>query len=168
MDHDLKQRLVGAVVVTALAAIFVPMFFDDPVQDQGRVVNELKIPEPPLERFSETSKKLPDSVGQVLALPEPPALHTEQEQQKPSNKNDAGLVRWVIQVGSFSQRENALLLQKKLRKNGFSTFLDSIDTEKNSTLYRLKVGPELDKERAKAIKSQLAKKYQLQAILVAE
>lgn len=166
MDHELKQRLVGAVVITALAAIFVPMLFDDPVQDQGRIINELQIPEPPFKRFSETSEKLPDSVDQVLALPEPSALRTEQ--QKHNNQNDSGLVRWVIQVGSFSQRENALLLQEKLRKNGFATFLDSIDTEKNSTLYRLRVGPELSKERAETIKSQLEKQYQLQAILVAE
>jgi DedD protein len=166
MDHDLKQRLVGAVVITALAAIFVPMLFDDPIPDQGRLTNELRIPEPPIEHFSETSDKLPESAEQVLALPESPALHVEQK--KNDNNNDARLVRWVIQVGSFSQQENALLLQKKLRKNGFSAFLEAIDTENNSTVYRLRVGPELDKRRAETIKSQLEKQYQLQAILTEE
>ncbi len=166
MDHDLKQRLVGVVVITALAAIFIPMLFDDPVQDQGRLINELQIPEPPVERFSEISEKLPESADHVLALPEPPMLHTEQPTD--NSGNDTGLVRWIIQVGSFSQRKNALELQKKLRKQGFATFLDSLGTEKNGKLYRLKVGPELNKERAEAIKSQLEKQYQLQAILVEE
>jgi len=166
MDHDLKQRLVGAVVITALAAIFVPMLFDDPIHDEGKVINELQIPKPPVGRFSETSEKLLKSADQVLALPGPPALQIEQ--QKYNKQNDAGLERWFIQVGSFSQRENALLLQKKLRKKGFSTFVDSIEKEKGATLFRLRVGPELDKERAEAIKAQLAKEHQLQAILVAE
>lgn len=179
MDHDLKQRLVGVAVITALAAIFVPMLFDDPVQDQGRLINELQIPEPPTERFSGTSEKLPGSADQVLALPDPPALHTEQtddsgsdalpaEQTKGYSRKDAGLVRWIIQVGSFSERKNALKLQKKLRKQGFSTFLDALGTEKNGTLYRLRVGPELNKQRAETIKSKLEKQYQLQAILVEE
>lgn len=167
MDHDLKQRLVGAVVITALAAIFVPMLFDDPVSDGGKVINELQIPEPPVGRFSETSEKLLKSADQVLALPEPSALQAEQ--QKHNIQNDtAGLERWFIQVGSFGQRENALLLQKKLRKKGLSTFVDSIEKEKGSTLFRLRVGPELNKERAEAIKAQLAKEHQLPAILVAE
>ena len=36
MDHELKQRIIGTVVVTALAAIFVPMLFDDPVDSSGK------------------------------------------------------------------------------------------------------------------------------------
>lgn len=44
MDHELKQRLIGAVVVTALCAIFIPMLFDDPVDNTGQNVSELSIP----------------------------------------------------------------------------------------------------------------------------
>lgn len=47
LDHELKQRLVGAAVITAIAAIFVPMLFDDPIVERGQAVNELTIPEPP-------------------------------------------------------------------------------------------------------------------------
>ena len=47
MDQELKQRLIGAVVITALAAIFVPMLFDDPVDEVGKNINTLKLPEIP-------------------------------------------------------------------------------------------------------------------------
>lgn len=47
MTNELKQRLVGATVITALAAIFLPMLFDDPVKESSQVVNELSIPTPP-------------------------------------------------------------------------------------------------------------------------
>ncbi len=55
MDQNLKQRLVGASVIVALAVIFVPMLFDGkPVQGEHQV--ELHIPDkpdlPPLEKRS--------------------------------------------------------------------------------------------------------------------
>ncbi len=168
MDQELKQRLIGAVVITALAAIFIPMLFDDPVQDEGKFINELKIPEPPKDTFTKTAENLPDSVEQVLTLPDAPPLYVEQQNNDKSELPSSGLVRWIIQVGSFAERENALLLQDKLRKKGFSTFLDSVETKKNGKLFRLRIGPELDKKRAEVIKVQLEKQFQLRPILVAE
>jgi DedD protein len=66
MDHELKQRLIGAIVVTALAAIFLPMLFDDPVENSSQQVSELTLPKPPgnLEQASE--KKLPEDFGRAL------------------------------------------------------------------------------------------------------
>lgn len=61
MDQELKQRLIGAVVITALAAIFVPMLFDDPIEESGQLVNELALPEPPVQEFAKTAERLPDS-----------------------------------------------------------------------------------------------------------
>jgi DedD protein len=66
MDHELKQRLIGAVVVTALAAIFIPMLFDDPVDTSGKTVKELTIPKAPADVVPETSKNLPADKAQVL------------------------------------------------------------------------------------------------------
>ena len=60
MDQELKQRLIGAVVITALAAIFVPMLFDDPIKESGQIVNELTLPEPPVEAFAKTAERLPE------------------------------------------------------------------------------------------------------------
>lgn len=61
MDQELKQRLIGAIVITALAAIFVPMLFDDPIEESGQIVNELTLPEPPVENFAKTAERLPES-----------------------------------------------------------------------------------------------------------
>jgi DedD protein len=77
MDHELKQRLIGAVVVTALCAIFIPMLFDDPVDNSGQLVSELSIPAPD-ESGSDTAGKLPMSADQVSNLPDPEPLSTEE------------------------------------------------------------------------------------------
>jgi len=67
MDQELKQRLIGAVVVTALAAIFIPMLFDDPIDDRSQQVSELAIPPTPSVSSGESPmEKAPVSSGQVL------------------------------------------------------------------------------------------------------
>lgn len=66
MDHELKQRLIGAVVITALAAIFIPMLFDDPVDTSGKEVTELKIPPAPPAVAPETAQNLPQNKEQVI------------------------------------------------------------------------------------------------------
>lgn len=65
MDQELKQRLIGAVVITALAAIFVPMLFDDPIDDTGKSINELKIPELPSKVQDVEIMPLPEKVEDV-------------------------------------------------------------------------------------------------------
>jgi DedD protein len=68
IDHELKQRLMGAFVVTILSAILIPMLFDDSVEEEGQVVSNLSIP---VENqfVEEPPAKLPVSAEQVLALP---------------------------------------------------------------------------------------------------
>lgn len=66
MDHELKQRVIGAVVVTALAAIFIPMLFDDPVDTSGKEVKELTIPQAP----ADAAQGLPADKSQVLNRPD--------------------------------------------------------------------------------------------------
>ena len=68
IDHELKQRLMGAFVVTILSAILIPMLFDDGVEEEGQVVSSLSIPVES-QFVEEPPAKLPVSAEQVLALP---------------------------------------------------------------------------------------------------
>lgn len=69
MDQELKQRLIGAAVITALAAIFVPMLFDDPIDESGKSINELKIPELPSKAQDVEIMPLPEKVEDVATVP---------------------------------------------------------------------------------------------------
>lgn len=69
MDQELKQRLIGAAVITALAAIFVPMLFDDPVDESGKSVSELKIPELPSQAQDVEIMPLPEKPEDVATAP---------------------------------------------------------------------------------------------------
>jgi DedD protein len=75
LDSTLKQRLLGAVVLIALAVVFVPMLLDGPVQ-RSRV--DLAVPLPPPPQIAPTRTVPPPdlleqpSPGAALAeLPEP-------------------------------------------------------------------------------------------------
>jgi DedD protein len=257
MNQELKQRLIGAVVVTALAAIFIPMLFDDPVDNRSQSVSELAIPETPVKTGEESANKLPTSVNQVLNTPnagsetivnteeeaelstnkplpsdeslgsEPEVVTEEEfeqsvdestndsmdtgvadEPKKPvktkkaiqeaesskqkstpkspleaepdtnvittkkqeivkSAKSSSELSRWYLQAGTFSKKENAMSLMETLRKQGLPVTLDTTKGSGNTPLYRLKVGPALEKKRAAEMKAKLDNQ-KIQSILIAE
>lgn len=266
MDQELKQRLIGAIVVTALATIFIPMLFDDPVDQSGQAVSELVIPESPVKTSEDAANKLPANAGDVLAQPEhgltpeeteatfdepldtnvqqdtevgyadgapdaeegpvidepdidepvitPPttspkpkhvvdgqAAHVPVAKTKPAAKQAPvakvetpvakpkpkpvakpvqpnvsaakakpapSLSRWYIQVGSYGQEANAMAMWNKLRKQGFPVLMETVHLPEKGTLYRLKVGPELDHKRASAMKAKLEKQNNLKTLLRAE
>ena len=70
MNQELKHRLIGAVVITALAAIFIPMLFDDPIDDTGQLVSEQTIPAAPGQTSEAEAGKAPSSIDQVMATPD--------------------------------------------------------------------------------------------------
>jgi len=57
------------------------------------------------------------------------------------------LVRWVVQVGSFSNMANAEKLVAALRNDGMSAYQENITTS-GSNIYRVRIGPFLQREEA--------------------
>ncbi|MEI6146009.1 MAG: SPOR domain-containing protein [Methylococcales bacterium] len=240
MNQELKQRLIGAVVVTSLAAIFIPMIFDDPVDNSGQTVSELAIPAPPVNIVDEPANKVVASSVDVLnkqdteteatlnaedgpelaanneqAFDEPvedsPAMepevassttkhentvsslnssinkpikaikkieNTEPKQIVPAQslavestskpvKTSSGLKRWYLQAGTFSKKENALSLIELLHSQGLPTILEPITGPGNTALYRIKVGPTIDKKRASEMKAKLDAQ-KIQSLMMSE
>jgi DedD protein len=88
MNQELKQRLIGAIVVTALAAIFIPMLFDDPIDNSGQSISELVIPATPIKTREESANKLPTSANHVLNAPDAGSetvVNTEEESELSSS-----------------------------------------------------------------------------------
>lgn len=164
MDQELKQRLVGVMVVTAVAAIFVPMLFDDPVDESGKMVSELAIPASPIKSFDEVRANLPTGVAEVQALETIPETIKAIEDKPVSEV----LQRWWIQLATFSNKETALQLRDELRQQGYKAFLAPIAKEKGAALYRLRVGPLLDKDEAEKMLLKLNQLKGFDSILLSE
>ena len=78
---------------------------------------------------------------------------------------NVGLSAWVVQLGSFSGEKNAQELNQKLKKAGFRSFVEPLK-QNNTTSYRVRVGPELKRSDAQAIKDKLKSTLQIEGIIV--
>jgi DedD protein len=185
VNIQLKQRLVGALVLVALAAVFWPMIFEAP---QTILLNrQSQVPKPPpFQKFKVVEPELvqqpalptkQNDVAPVLSEPTAEANDSESVMQaaksedvtaiesdtKSRHQLDArGLpVAWVVQVGSFGQKENAEKLKQELRAKNLDAYTRKIDTPSGKAV-RVFVGPKLDKQRAEEIKQQIDEQFKLE------
>jgi DedD protein len=188
-EHTFKQRIVGAIVLVALAVIFIPMLlpgsrdigFSDngspippkPAELENLKVLELEKPQPapkpreivrtPIDEHSPAAPpedvEAPATDTDKTPLPEetlPPK--TTSEAAKPAATTPKA---WAVQVGSFTQRDNAMRLRDQLRSKGYKAFVEQI-TNADKTFYRVRVGPEVSREKAVALQKDLQSKMKLQ------
>lgn len=76
-----------------------------------------------------------------------------------------GVTAWVVQLGSFSSEENANSLNKKLRQSGYSAFVEPLQ-HGGAKVYRVRVGPELRRSGAQAVRNRLQANMGLDGIVV--
>lgn len=144
MDEGLKKRLIGASVLASLAVMFVPMLFEQPPP----AAPELPPlpPMPPADDFA--TEMLDNRIPEITPLA--PRVVDEPGPELPvSKQTDAATPNaWVVQVGSFSNRDNANRLVVKLRE----AKLPTPDAERvqvgGRSLYRVRVGPVLERSEA--------------------
>ena len=100
------------------------------------------LPEPVVEQAQPAEKTPPQQAPQQADVrPQPAASAT-------------GM--WAVQLGSFSNKENAEKLAADLRKQGYAAFLSQLTTG-NGQLHRVRIGPQKDREAAEEMAARLAK-----------
>lgn len=76
-----------------------------------------------------------------------------------------GQMGWVVQLGSFSAQKNAIELRNKVKAAGFSGFVDVITNSAGTTLYRLRIGPLMEKSDAEKTQSDIQQKLKLDGLI---
>jgi DedD protein len=191
----MKKRLVGAVVLVALAVIFVPMLLEEKEEPADTVNLERDIPaEPttdyradliPAEEASQastgtTTLEIPlETITEPVReeRTEPVELATAEEVEEKKTKNEKWVIvedttkksskpstqvakttgskpasdtsrkGWAIQAGSFGQKANAENLMANLKLNGMDAYISEVQVA-DKTLYRVRVGPLANKQKA--------------------
>lgn len=82
-----------------------------------------------------------------------------------SGEKQATVTGWVVQVGSFSRKSNAEKLRDKLRKMGMASFVAS-GQSKGKAIYRVRVGPEIDRADAEKIQASIKAKTKLNGLVM--
>ena len=158
MDLRLKHRLVGAVVLIAIGVIFIPMLLDGPPPAPEPVTLE-RIPPAPdanlVPRRVDLALPLPAPVPSTPAPTQAPPAGADEPTDGPVAAPTPGPAgAWAIQLGSFSQAENARALRDRLRKAGYTAFDERLTGPDGKVTTRVRIGPELDRA---ALERQLAK-----------
>jgi DedD protein len=159
MDRALKERIIGAAVLVVFVVLVVPVFLDGP-PESGDIVSE-RVPLPG--QAAETPQPEPEQTAQN-AQPDPEPRPEPEEKPAPSEPAaqqaavpaDSPTGMWAVQLGSFTNQQNAERLAADLRKQGFAAFLSQLSTA-SGQLHRVRIGPQKDRESAEAIAEKLAK-----------
>ena len=188
MELRQKERLIGAVVLVILAVIFIPMLLSEN-QDDDIIITESNIPPKPESMPAAPAET--DFNSRIVPLqPEQETVTTTEPETKPETKPQAtqnatstqaetpapvientetqteiGASAWVVQLGSFSSKDNAESLNAKLKKSGYRSFVQPIK-ENGTTQYRVRVGPELRRSDVEDLKNKIKGDLKLDGIIV--
>jgi len=112
-----------------------------------------------------TTQALPPEPAAKPSAPTPaPKPVAAERKPAPVSAPAAADVGFAVQVGAFSQVADANALRDRLRGQGFSAFVQQVQTDKG-TLHRVRVGPAANRADADALKSQLSARAGLQGMV---
>lgn len=161
MDTPLKQRLIGAIVLVALAVIFLPMLVKGPAPDSGVASVPIKAPQAPADGDFET-RELPLVApaggatglqsGQAAPLKEtapatPPTVDT-------SPAVAAG--NYAVTFGAYGSKADADAVIAYLQRSKLPGFTETA-TINGRQAWRVRVGPYADRAQAEAARLQAVK-----------
>lgn len=162
MDTPLKQRLIGAIVLVALAVIFLPMLVKGPAPDSGVASVPIAAPDVPADGQFET-RELPLvapaggatglQTGQAKPLQEaatpatPPTVDT-------SPAVAAG--NYAVTFGAYGSKADADAVIAYLQRSQLPGFAEAT-TINGRQAWRVRVGPYGDRAQAEAARLQAVK-----------
>ena len=196
MDTALKQRLVGASVLIALAVVVLPMLLGGRPDGDAPESQKIELPPQPSELDFETRRypigeqppKPQADRSEAVVKPLPSPGPTPESSEEPVPDSSTGTVvetipdrvdlptveiaeqppvevgpleakpvdtgRYVVQVASFGAADNAKRLSEALRNYGYTVKTDTIKSDVG-TLHRVRVGPYGNETEANAVVSRL-------------
>ena len=166
----LKQRLVGAIILTSLAIILLPLLLDG--SPEGRELVVPRIPEPPqVELSSDRVDNFVADMRQMEStskgrLPKEVVDDTDYEVVEDFVLDQNQLpVSWSLQVGSFRQQDNATKLREKLRADNYRAYVLGADNH-SGKIWRVFVGPMVNKQALAELSTELEGKLDLKGRIV--
>ncbi|ARZ73444.1 sporulation protein [Stenotrophomonas sp. WZN-1] len=162
MDTPLKQRLIGAIVLVALAVIFLPMLVKGPAPDSGVASVPIAAPDAPADGQFET-RELP------LVAPAGGATGLQTGQAKPLQEAAAPATpptvdtspavaagNYAVTFGAYGSKADADAVIAYLQRSQLPGFAETT-TINGRQAWRVRVGPYADRAQAEAARLQAVK-----------
>jgi DedD protein len=100
----------------------------------------------PYRQRTEADKVISRLSAEIKGLA-PRLLDLRPSESAPVSTPSDPLVRWVVQVGSFSGPDNAEALVAELRLSGMAAFSEKVSSS-DGIIYKVRIGPEIDRDKA--------------------
>ena len=171
MASQLQNRLVGSIILIALAVIFLPELFDGKPQQQQESFETIPL-QPEIDVAEQAVTEIPagelppslDNIETVeIDADDAPELSEENIAQARNEATNTAPTQaqldepgWVIQLGVFSNQASVERLLKQLREAGYAAYAEPIKTSSGSAS-RLLVGPSLVKSELELMLPKLKK-----------
>jgi cell division septation protein DedD len=170
MEPALKQRLIGAMVLVALAVIFLPMLIKGPAPESGASDVPLKLPDAPQGEYETrelplvTPGEAPNSGVVGMDASDGDTLPTV-DTTSPDTPvgSDAGMMPpptaggdYAVTFGSYATAADAERVLSALRQSQLPGYQETASASGGRTLYRVRIGPYATQADAEAARLRAA------------
>jgi len=163
MDPGLKQRLVGAAVLVAVAVIFLPMLIKLPAPDSEVSELSFKLPAAPVDAPGSIRLPLATEAADADILPEAAQQEAADAQTgadttdaspadpEPSLPPTAANGQYVVHFASFATEADADLTARGLQARALPAFTEAVSMNGRSAV-RVRIGPYLTQAEAEIVR----------------
>ena len=187
MNQGAKQRVVGTIVLLALALIFLPLVLDgdgnyqptitsripdtpivdfmpEPVPERP-IIDADRFPQPPSTIAPEVSEPAAPGDQEPLQQPEEEIQESQEEVSEPALDERALPEGWSVRLGIFSNPINATNLTRRLLEAGYRAYSQEIQGAQG-LVTGVFVGPQVERAEANLLKDELQSEFQLAGLVV--
>ncbi len=107
------------------------------------------------------AERIRQQIGEV----KPRVVDLQPDSAAPATAPSDPLVRWVVQLGSFSSLANADRLVERVRAEGLSAYREAV-TSSGSTIYRVRVGPFIERDEAIRVDALVAERLAVDGVVM--
>lgn len=185
MDEQVKQRLVGAIILALIGLVLIPWLFGDPKDPRATIHASFSGTPVPLQAgdaqsdivlhktpASAAPQAQPSATPRRLLLPaSTPAPQTRTASSaavasaKPRPTVAPAAQAWLLQLISYNNKKSADDFRARLRKDGLVAYREEVAI-KGKSYFRVRLKVEGSKSQALELKQQLESKYRIQARLL--
>ena len=181
MEDSVKRRLLGLSVLTIAAAVLLPLFLTGEGYRERHLDSRIPVApvmpdiidiQPESVLLPDTSEYpeavvLPEKVivlvenkpdKQIIAQEKRPVVSTDNVKPQLDEQNVP--IAWTLQLASFKDESNARVLRKQLIEAGHKVY-----TRKTADLFKVYVGPDMERDRLDQLKESLKRDYGLDGII---
>jgi DedD protein len=152
-----------------LDTLDIPLQLPEEPPETSKTVVETQAEAAELEQVAKQEKTAQAKPAPAAGDKEEPQQQTESSTVSKAPSKKAGKADspkgWVVQVGSFKESANAFRLRDRVRAKGYPAFVEQLRTG-GDIIYRVRVGPELSRDKVDALRDRLASGMKLKGLVM--